>query len=107
MRMWGIDPKKLCRKHLLGEHVEMHMFVGTIKRGKSIEGYIKTGLVNPALINFRHDQLVAEMEARGYNHNSFLEPVDLPYRGIDIKRNELELRDRCKDCRELQEIKNC
>lgn len=25
--MWGVDPSAMCRNHLLGEHVEMHMFV--------------------------------------------------------------------------------
>ncbi len=48
MRMWNVLPEYLCRKHLLGEHVEMHMFVGTIKRGVSLNGYIKNKLVETA-----------------------------------------------------------
>ena len=36
MRMWMIDPKLLCRKHLLGEHLEIHMFVGTINKGINV-----------------------------------------------------------------------
>jgi len=28
MRMWMLNPKALCRKHLMGEHVEIHMLVG-------------------------------------------------------------------------------
>ena len=36
MRMWMIDPTMLCTKHLLGEHVELHMFVGTINKNKKL-----------------------------------------------------------------------
>ena len=36
MRMWNVDPKLMCNKHLLGEHVEMHMFFGTIQKGISM-----------------------------------------------------------------------
>ena len=37
MRMWNVDVTKMCNKHLLGEHVEMHMFVGIIIKGTSNE----------------------------------------------------------------------
>ena len=30
MRMWGVDPKQMCRQHLLGEHVELHMQAGAV-----------------------------------------------------------------------------
>ncbi len=100
MRMWGIDPKKLCQKHLLGEHVEMHMFVGTIKKGISIKGYIENGLVNPQMIRDRHNLIAKEMTRRGMNHMS---PIDfdcshLPSCSIAVKRNERELKKRCKKC---------
>ena len=36
MRMWLVPPSHMCRKHLLGEHVELHMLLGTLKKGKSI-----------------------------------------------------------------------
>lgn len=100
MRMWGVDPKILCRKHLLGEHVEMHMFVGTIKKGNSIQGYIDKGLVNPALIIHRHNCLVGEMLSRGYNHQSPLlndlpEQHDIPF-DTDTSLNDLITR--CPEC---------
>lgn len=41
MRMWKVNPKNMCRQHLLGEHVECHMFVGAILKGISLSGYIK------------------------------------------------------------------
>ena len=37
MRMWMVDPQIMCRQHLLGEHTEMHMFVGTLKRGPALQ----------------------------------------------------------------------
>ena len=40
MRMWMLPPKGLCRKHLLGEHVELHMLLGSMRRGKNIDGFL-------------------------------------------------------------------
>lgn len=36
MRMWMVPPELMCRQHLLGEHVELHMFVGAINKGTSV-----------------------------------------------------------------------
>ncbi len=36
--MWGVSPKKLCNQRLLGEHLEMHMFLVCIKKGISLKG---------------------------------------------------------------------
>ena len=100
MRMWGIDPKKLCRKHLLGEHVEMHMFAGTIKKGISITGYLENGLVDPSTILARHEVLAKEMVERGYNHNSPLDfPLTLESAVVDVKANRDDLRKRCPECK--------
>jgi hypothetical protein len=100
--MWGVEPKFLCRKHLLGEHVEMHMFIGTIKKGISISGYIENGLVNPALIKIRHNQLAKEIKRRGYNHQSplpMIKPSMLrPFISIDVEANKKELARRCPEC---------
>ena len=101
MRMWGVGPEKLCRKHLLGEHVEMHMFAGTINKGISIAGYIAKGLVNPREIQSRHNLLSEEMQRRGYNHQSALsiDCSNLPIASLSITENEIELKKRCRECR--------
>lgn len=76
MRIWDIEPGKLCQKHLLGEHRELHA-IWTIltqdKKGyrnhpetKRWEGKLK------ALFN-RHQKLVDEMQKRSYNHRSELD----------------------------------
>lgn len=108
MRMWNVDPSIMCRKHLLGEHLELHMFMGCIKKGKSIDGYIKKGLVELDNIIPRHDELAKEMINRGYKHNSRMPPVvinplylrfhDNGY--IENKKSLEELLSRCRECRE-------
>lgn len=70
MRMWMVDPKILCTKHLLGEHVETHMFAGSILKGTSMQGYVDAGLLEGAKLAQRHEDLVAEMTRRGMKHRS-------------------------------------
>ena len=72
MRMWMVKPQLMCRKHLLGEHVEIHMLVGSIQRGKSVAGFLAKGLLEPQSIRSRHEILVVEMLRRGYTHKSEL-----------------------------------
>ena len=76
MRIWDITPSKLCRNHLLGEHRELHAMWTIITESK--KGY----LMHPGTIRWkgklkvmylRHEELVAEMVKRGYNHRS---PLD-------------------------------
>lgn len=110
MRMWNIDPSKMCMRHLLGEHVEMHMFVGAINKGKSIQGYIDKGLVEVHNISNRHNELAFELlmrqtirsprEDHVYYHKSPL-PQFKSYRAgyIDVESNLRELSGRCADCR--------
>ena len=76
MRIWDVEPKILCRKHLLGEHRELHALWTIISQNK--KGYSK----HPETLRWygklkalylRHEALVLEMKKRGYNHNS---PLD-------------------------------
>ena len=95
-----IDPSMLCMKHLLGEHVELHMFIGTINKNKKLDGYRKNGLVEIHNIQSRHLELVSEMKSRGMNHNSPLKPFKtLNYGVVDIDNSYNELLKRCNDCR--------
>lgn len=70
MRMWMIDPSKLCRRHLLGEHLECHMFLGTLRRGRSVTGYLENNQFEPRSLYARHEAIAAEMIARGYGHHT-------------------------------------
>lgn len=76
MRIWDISPEKLCRKHLLGEHRELHALWTVLTENK--KGYSKhpetkrwVGKLN-ALYN-RHQDLIKEMQSRGYKHMSDLD----------------------------------
>jgi hypothetical protein len=103
--MWNVNPRKMCNQHILGEHVEMHMFAGTIKKGISISGYINKGLVETGYIKQRHDILVREMARRGINHSSDID--DNNYNEevgtVNKAENEIILSNRCPDCKKLME----
>ena len=66
MRMWNVNPRFLCRAHLLGEHRELHMLAGALRKGVRLQPLVAQGLVEPYAVQARHDLLVAEMEARGF-----------------------------------------
>lgn len=99
-----VDPEFMCRRHLLGEHVELHMLVGSINKRKSIDGFVSKGLVQLDAIEERHEELVVEMRRRGYAHRSPLPVFDvsgLPSASsVDRRVNQTELARRCERCRE-------
>lgn len=101
--MWNVNPKILCQRHLLGEHVEMHMFAGCLNRGLSIDGYVRNGLVEPDKIQIRHDELSVEMLRRGMNHKSPIHKISFPGWNnpgfVNLERSLRDLKSRCPDCR--------
>ena len=108
MRMWMVDPRLMCRQHLLGEHVEIHMLVATIRLGKSISGFVRKKIIQPFAVLERHNALVEELKRRGYRHNSNL-VVDIteilkPYPireaicRVDVETSMSDLFRRCPDC---------
>jgi hypothetical protein len=105
MRQWMVAPYLMCQKHLLGEHAEHHMFVACINQGRSIEGFIADGLVEPQNLHSRHAELVTEMRLRGLNHFSDLAEIQVVIpRGTVFKREAMiELARRCVECRERME----
>lgn len=77
------------------------MFIGTLQKGNSIQGYIDKGLYEPSTIYSRHEELVEEMKRRGYNHRSDLPIITIPkIKGkVNIQENIEELKRRCIECR--------
>ncbi len=78
MRVWDIHPKYLCRKHLLGEHRELHGLWNILTKHGAKGGYSK----HPETLRWvgktkalyeRHEALVKEFGRRGYKHYS---PLD-------------------------------
>jgi hypothetical protein len=103
VRIWEIAPRRLCRNHLLGEHLELQAICSVLVNGK--KGYSH----NPETLRWkgkfkvlfgRHEALVSEMSVRGYCHLSPLakrqttsstrQPVfvDSPRAQIGILRNQ-------------------
>lgn len=104
MRIWDISPQDLCRKHLLGEHRELHALYTVItqdKKGYSQHPETKRWVGKLKALYNRHEALVKEMESRGYNHAS---PLEEPMDDCDIQDvfiNTIE------EQKELLNNKNC
>lgn len=78
MRVWDVSPSLLCRKHLLGEHRELHGLWNILTKHKGRGGYSRHpetqrwhGKLKALYV--RHEVLVKEMKRRGYEHHS---PLD-------------------------------
>jgi len=108
MRIWDIPVSCLCRRHLLGEHRELHAVWTILTRNK--RGYRR----HPETLRWegklkalyrRHLELVEEMAGRGYRHRSPLDPELATGSGIqDIMIDSIEEQHRilCRkgcDCR--------
>jgi hypothetical protein len=113
MRMWMVDPFAMCNKHLLGEHVECHMFVGHLQRKRRITNYIRLNLLQPKSLRERHDQLALEMENRGMLHKSPLPEFVLSFLPethriytVNAEDSLIELSRRCSECRERLSVLN-
>lgn len=76
MRIWDLSPAKLCRKHLLGEHRELHALWSILthnKKGYANHPETKRWVGKLKALYRRHADLVMEMKARNYQHKS---PLD-------------------------------
>lgn len=93
----------MCRKHLLGEHVETHMIVGSLNRGKDLRGFYAKGLIDTSRLQGRHDALVYEMLKRGFNHTSDLDDFMDPEQGSITDGALDDLIQRCPLCRHRYE----
>jgi hypothetical protein len=73
VRIWDLEPERLCRQHLLGEHRELHALWVILTKEKN--GFAR----HPETVRWRgklkalfrrHEALVAEMARRGYRHRT-------------------------------------
>lgn len=89
MRIWDIEPRLLCDQHLLGEHRELHGLFNILtlnKLGYSRHPETLRWVGRTKALWYRHAALVAEMEDRGFQHQS---PLEGPLEGPE--RNERRL----------------
>ena len=89
MRIWDIEPEKLCMTHLVGEHRELHGAWKIIHEGK--KGYSR----HPETLRWfgkldalkiRHDCVVGEMKKRNPNSTH---KTDLPWVGDNHVQDKL------------------
>ena len=112
MRMWMVDPTNLCRKHLLGEHGEIHKHRHNfVKKHRITNRIFPIVQIEPSSMEKRHDELVEEMIRRGFNHQSPFEQPDISYlpldqqnAKVDIENSIRDLKTRCPEC--AKNIKN-
>ena len=91
MRIWDLPPKQLCNLHLLGEHRELHAIWSILinkKKGYSKHPETLRWVGKLKALFLRHDQLVKEMEKRGFNHKSPLN-IDLAT-GLDFQNTYVD-----------------
>ena len=107
MRMWMVNPDVLCKQHLLGEHVECHMFAGTLNRKLQVYGYVENNLFEPHSLRSRHDALAVEIEKRGGAHRSPLQDFSISYLPQEVQDARVdkeaalnELLRRCAKCKQ-------
>lgn len=100
-----VNPKYLCKKHLVGEHGEIHKFKHSFEKEHNMNKRIQLGQIMPSMMQQRHDELVVEMFLRGMNHKSpYIQP-DISYiseqeKSLEyfISINLQELSHRCPEC---------
>lgn len=105
MRIWDVEPRDLCRQHLLGEHRELHGLWNILTR--DLRGYrshpeTRRWEGRLAALYHRHEALVREMERRGYRHHSPLDAdlatgLDYQHVFVDPPERQRELL-RSKPC---------
>lgn len=101
-----IDPKLLCRKHLLGEHGEIHKHRHNfVKKHRITNRIFPIVQIEPFSMEKRHDDLAIEMVNRGYNHQSPFSQPDISYLPdqeknvrVDISNSIMDLKKRCPEC---------
>jgi hypothetical protein len=104
--MWMVNPRLLCRKHLLGEHGEIHKHRHNFVKQHSISKRVSPVVqIEPSSMEFRHDELAAEMLRRGFNHQSPFEQPDISYlpeveqhATVDLSISYADLSERCPEC---------
>ena len=98
IRIWDLPVEKLCNKHLLGEHRELHCIFTflTTDKGGSYKKHPETlRWVDklPALYN-HHEQQVKEINKRGWKHKSelpFINGAKIQNKFINTIEEQIEI----------------
>ena len=94
VRIWRTSVRDLNRWHLLGEHLELHIIVNSILRGKGYWfNHPQTNRFKGHLGQLvdRHEDQVNEMKRRGYHHKSPLPEFEYKEEKYVHNNEDLEL----------------
>lgn len=104
-----LDPRDLCRSHLLANHNEAHQLAGYLANAhlgdgghlRKLLGHAARGQIDLTELREWHDACAREMVRRGYIHESPLEyDLNVPIGAGAIGRASTNRVDRrCSDCR--------
>lgn len=122
MRQWLVRADLMCRPHLLGEHLEAHMFQGSMRGNISLQGYYDNNLFfGPIFLLHRHNELTMFLKGQLIQHktqmtletigeavgplpglvHSRLYYADTSITTDMIKQSRMDLLSRCSTCRNL------
>jgi hypothetical protein len=110
VRTWDLAPSKLCDKHLLAEHRDVHaiwaQLVNYPEILRNLDPEIYRWRGREAALYVRHGELLEEMVERKFRHNSRLQGtlIDLgslepPTPLLSIERQVQKLAQKCSGCR--------
>ena len=106
MRMWMVNPKIMCKQHLIGEYRELFTFMGAVREKKSISGYIKNNLLEPLSVKNRYEVLKSEMINRNYKPKKEFIVQDMNYiskkelnNKVNVHKSLNDLLNRCPECK--------
>ena len=102
-----LNPRALCRRHLIGEHGELHKHLHCWRKKYSIAGRIATNSIEPMAYAARHNALENEMRRRSMSPNSPLSQPDFSYLPMEQQTAKVSIRlavqlliGRCRECAE-------
>jgi len=105
MRMWMVPPKYMCKRHIAGEHGEIHKHKHSFEKQHSISGRLYPVVqIEPNSMKSRHDELAEYLKT----HKSPYEMPDLSYlesyerdAKVDMANSFLDLYLRCPACAKI------
>ncbi len=96
--MWMVNPRIMCRQHLLGEHRELHAIAGMIRKRGALTA--SREFVEARLMHERHAEIEIEMRRREYLPRVVFPSVDpIDFGSVDREASLRELTRRCPRCR--------
>jgi transcription termination/antitermination protein NusG len=101
-RMWMLDVSKMCRQHLIAEHLDCHGIIKTLAKSKGfaeLAPLARKGHLELYALKDRHKELADEMKRRGIPHRSPLPAFDsIDIGEIDLIESLASLCTICPEC---------